>query len=70
MTEEKIARINALANKSKTEGLTPEEKEEQAILRKEYLAAIRQSLENQLSGVSILEPDGTVHKLEKKNKLS
>ena len=68
MTEEKIARINELANKSKTEGLTPEEKAEQAVLRKEYLAAIRKSLENQLSGISILEPDGTTHPLEKKGK--
>ena len=68
MTEEKIARINELANKSKTEGLTPEEKEEQAILRKEYLAAIRKSLENQLSGISILEPDGTTHPLKKKGR--
>ena len=68
MTEEKIARINELARKSRTEGLTPEEKEEQAVLRKEYLAAIRQSLESQLSGISILEPDGSVHPLEKKDK--
>lgn len=43
MTEERIARLNELARKSKTIGLTEEEKQEQALLRQEYLAAIRQS---------------------------
>ena len=38
MTEEKIARINALAKKSKTAGLTEAEKAEQQALRQEYLA--------------------------------
>ena len=37
MTPEKIARINELAKKKKTEGLTPEEEVEQAKLREEYL---------------------------------
>ena len=41
MTDEKIARINALAKKSRTpEGLTAEEKAEQASLRREYLSLI------------------------------
>lgn len=66
MTEEQIARINELARKSKTIGLTPEEKAEQAVLRKEYLAAIRKSLEAQLDNVYFLEEDGTQRKLEKK----
>ena len=66
MTEEKIARINELARKSKTVGLTPEEKVEQAALRKEYLAAIRKSLEAQLDNIYILEEDGSKTKLIKK----
>lgn len=66
MTEEKIARINELARKSKTVGLTPEEKMEQAALRKEYLAAIRKSLEAQLDNIYILEEDGSETKLIKK----
>lgn len=66
MTEEKIARINELARKSKTVGLTPEEKAEQAVLRKEYLAAIRKSLEAQLDNVYFLENDGSETKLTKK----
>ena len=55
MTEERIARLNELARKSKTIGLTEEEKQEQALLRQEYLAAIRQSLEAQLDNVYIVE---------------
>ena len=43
MTEEKIARINALAKKSKTAGLTEAEKAEQQALRQEYLADIKAS---------------------------
>ncbi len=65
MTEEKIKRINELYHKSKKEGLTSEEKEEQAALRKEYLASIRQSLNTTLKNVSILEPDGTVTEMKK-----
>ena len=48
MTEEKIARINALAKKSKTTGLTEAEKAEQQALRQEYLADIKSSLRSQL----------------------
>lgn len=70
MTEEKIARINELARKGKTVGLTPEEKVEQAALRKEYLAAIRKSLEAQLDNIYILEEDGSETKLIKKDPLS
>ena len=67
MTEEKIARINALAKKSKTTGLTEAEKAEQQALRREYLDDIKASLRAQLNNTSIKEPDGTVHKLGKKN---
>ena len=48
MEQEKIARINALAHKAKAEGLTPEEIKERDALRKEYIAAVRQSLVSQL----------------------
>lgn len=64
MTEEKIARINALYHKSKAEGLTAEEKMEQATLRKEYIAAIRADLQGTLDNVSVLNPDGTVTDLK------
>ena len=67
MTNEKIARINELAKKSKTTGLTDAEKAEQQALRQEYVADIKASLRAQLSNTSIQEPDGTIHKLVKKD---
>ena len=67
MTNEKIARINELAHKSKTTGLTEAEKAEQQALRREYLDDIKASLRAQLNNTSNQEPDGTVHKLAKKD---
>ena len=67
MTNEKIARINELAKKSKTTGLTDAEKAEQQALRQEYVADVKASLRAQLNNTSIKEPDGTVPKLGKKN---
>ena len=66
MTEEKIKRINELARKQKSEGLTEEEKAEQFGLRREYIDAYKQSLIAQLENTYILEPDGTKHKVTKK----
>ena len=67
MTKESIDRINELARKSKAEGLTEEEKAEQAALRKEYLADIRKSLEATLSNVYFVEEDGSQTPLKKKD---
>ena len=67
MTNEKIARINELAHKSKTTVLTEAEKAEQQALRREYLDDIKASLRAQLNNTSIQEPDGTIHKLAKKD---
>ena len=68
ITDEKVARINELARKSKTpEGLTEAEKAEQAALRREYVDAVKASLQGQLDHTTILEPDGTKHKLQKKD---
>ena len=58
--QEKIDRINALYHKSKAEGLTDEETAEQAKLRAEYVASIRNNLRSQLDNISIQEPDGSV----------
>jgi len=67
ITQEKIDRINALARKSKTpEGLTETEREEQKVLRAEYVAAFKQSLVSQLDSTYVLRPDGTKEKLIKK----
>ena len=67
MTNEKIARINELAKKSKTTSLTDAEKAEQQALRQEYVADVKASLRAQLNNTSIQEPDGTIHKLAKKD---
>ena len=68
ITDEKVARINELARKSKTpEGLTEAEKAEQAVLRREYVDAVKASLQGQLDHTTILEPDGTKRKLKKKD---
>ncbi|MBQ3600303.1 MAG: DUF896 domain-containing protein [Lachnospiraceae bacterium] len=64
MIEKKIARINELYHKSKEEGLTAEEKMEQAQLRQEYIQAIRTNLRSTLDNVSVLNPDGTVTDLK------
>lgn len=53
--KEKLERINELARKSKAEGLTPEESEEQLILRKDYLAAFRQNFRQQLDSVKVVK---------------
>ena len=62
----KIQRINELYHKKKAGTITDEEREEQAALRAEYIAAIRGNLRQTLEHVSIQEADGTIHKLHKK----
>lgn len=57
-----IDRINALYHKSQSVGLTEEEKEEQAKLRKDYIAAIRKNMRGTLEQVSFINPDGSVTK--------
>ena len=48
-------RINELARKSKTEGLTPSEKEEQAILRKEWLEKFKANFRAQLDNIEFVD---------------
>lgn len=66
MTSEKLNRINELARKAKTEGLTAEEKVEQEKLRKEFIAAYRASLRSQLDNMYIVDSQGNKRKLAKK----
>lgn len=66
MDQSGIDRINFLARKSRSEGLTDEEKEEQRVLRQEYVASFRASLEGQLEHTTIVRPDGSMHKVKKK----
>ena len=67
MDASRIDRINELYHKSQSVGLTEEEKEGQARLRQEYVAAIRGSLRNNLNNISIKEPDGSITDLGKKH---
>ena len=67
METERLKRINELAKKSKTVGLTEEEIRERDVLRKEYLAAFRQNMMQQLDNVIIVDEDGNQRKLERKN---
>lgn len=66
MDQKKIDRINTLYHKSQATGLTEEEKEEQAALRKEYIEAIRTNMRGALNSISIKEKDGTITDLGKK----
>lgn len=66
MNEEKIARINELSRKSKAEGLTEEEKQEQTILRQEFIASFRNNLKAQLDNIDVVNPDGSVENLGEK----
>lgn len=68
MTEEKIKRINELAGKQKGEGLSEEEKAEQAALRKEYIEAYKRSLISQLENTYIVDEKGNKTKLTERNK--
>ena len=66
MNEEKIARINELSRKSKAEGLTEEEKQEQAILRQEFIASFRNNMKAQLDNIDVVNPDGSIENLGEK----
>lgn len=63
-----IERINFLYKKSQSEGLSEEEKSEQAQLRSQYVKAFRQGTENALKNVYILDKKGNKKKLEKKHR--
>lgn len=66
MNEERIKRINELARKAKAEGLTEEEKAEQAALRADYIKDFRASLRGTLNNISIQEADGSITNLGEK----
>lgn len=65
---EVIARINVLAKKAKSEGLTPEEVAERDRLRRIYIDSVKANLVGQLDNTYIVNPDGTKTKLTAKGK--
>lgn len=67
MTKEQIGRINELARKAKSpEGLTEEEKAEQAVLRRAYIDAVLGNLKGQLDNTYIVDGQGHKRKLKEK----
>lgn len=66
ITEKDITRINELYHKSKAEGLNDAEKEEQAALRKAYIAAIRGNIRAQLNNIDLVDENGNVENLGEK----
>ena len=67
MIDEKNQRINELAKKAKSpEGLTEAELQERTLLRQEYVAAVRMSLQGQLEHTYIVDEQGNKRKLQKK----
>lgn len=67
MEQKKIDRINELARKQKSSGLTEDEAKEQAQLRKEYIEAYKKSLVSQLESIVIVDENGNKTKLKKGN---
>ena len=70
MEQKKIDRINELAKLAKERELTPEEAAERAALRREYIDSFKASLTGILENTYIQEPDGSKHKIQKKDTLS
>ncbi len=68
MPKEKIARINELAHNMKTAGLTEAEKEEQARLRKEYIASVVGNLKDQLDNTYVVDEHGNKTKIAEANR--
>ncbi len=66
MDNQKIARINELYHKSKSAGLTDEERKEQQVLRREYVDSFKRNLRGQLDRISIQETDGSITNLGEK----
>ena len=67
ITPEQITRINELAHKAKTpEGLTEEERREQADLRRRYLDGIQANLRAQLDNTYVVDEQGNKRRLRQK----
>lgn len=62
-----IDRINELYRKSKAEGLTTKEQEEQARLRRDYVNSIKVNLRANLESIKIQNPDGSIIDVKKRH---
>ena len=63
ITKELIAEINALSQKQRSTGLTPEEKLKQQALRQAYLEGFRANMKSVLDNIEIVDapPKETMH---------
>ena len=66
MTKEQVERINELARTSRERALTPEELEEQRILRRQYIDEFKANVKATLDNTYIQEPDGTKRPLRQR----
>ena len=67
MDQKKIDRINELAKKARTpEGLTPEETQERAALRREYIDTVVGNLARELDNTWVVDENGNKGKLRKR----
>ena len=66
MKQEQIDRINELARKARTAGLTEEEERERAVLRRAYIDSVLENIKSQLDHTYIVDEQGNKRKLEKK----
>ena len=66
MVQSKLDRINELSRISRERALTEDEKQEQALLRKEYIEEFRRATIETLENTYIVTPNGEKHKLPKK----
>ena len=60
----RLERINELAHKAKTVGLTPEEIAERDVLRREYVAAVLGNVRQQLDNTYVVDEEGNKRKLK------
>lgn len=68
LSKEKMNRINELARKAKETALSEQEKEEQQLLRQEYLSVFRGGMRHHIEGMKVVDPKGndvTPEKLKK-----
>lgn len=67
MEQRKLDRINELAKKARTSGLTAAEAEERQALRQEYIRAFRNNMKATLDSIVIVDENGNRRSLRKDN---
>lgn len=65
MEQHKLDRISQLTALAKTRELTPEEQEERAALRREYIGLFKRNLTDTLEHTWVADENGNRRKLEK-----